>query len=86
MDPFWMIRLPKAVIAQVTQAFLNVLWVLGPPKLKEWQWQMKGGYPNHGDFCDSKSDSAGQMEVPSRLSGFRRRREFEPFDRFAFLQ
>ena len=25
----------KAVIAQVTQAFLNVLWVLGPPKLKD---------------------------------------------------
>ena len=30
---------------------------------------MKGGSPN-GDFCDSKSDSAGQMEVPSRLSAF----------------
>ena len=28
----------KAVIAQVTQAFLNVLWVLGPPKLKDWYY------------------------------------------------
>ena len=26
-----------AVIAQSTQAFLNVLWVLGPPRVKDWQ-------------------------------------------------
>lgn len=32
------------------------------------QWQTGDHPANHGDFCDSKSDFAGQMEVPSRLS------------------